>query len=150
MTRPPATAKPSQTVAAECSLSGSKNSSGSPQRFLLAVHDGGVEAAAHGGRAGDRVGAGGLGDVDLDVDDGLGAVAGRRDAGILKLGLGGFRLRIPGADHGFIGEDRAHSLPVLPFGPAPGPLRSSYTIRFLPARPLRNFGVFCRGRSGFA
>ncbi len=34
MTRPPATAKPSQTVAAECSLSGSKNTSGSPHRFL--------------------------------------------------------------------------------------------------------------------
>ncbi len=34
VTRPPATANPSQTVAAECSLSGSKNISGSPQRFL--------------------------------------------------------------------------------------------------------------------
>src|SRR5215831_11657239 len=34
VTRPPATAKPSQTVAAECSLSGSKNIKGSPQRFL--------------------------------------------------------------------------------------------------------------------
>ena len=31
---PPATAKPSQTVAAECSLSGSKNRSGSPQRLV--------------------------------------------------------------------------------------------------------------------
>ena len=34
VTRPPATANPSQTVAAECSLSGSKKRSGSPQRFL--------------------------------------------------------------------------------------------------------------------
>src|SRR2546422_7275715 len=34
VTRPPATAKPSQTVAAECSLSGSKNNSGSPQRLV--------------------------------------------------------------------------------------------------------------------
>src|SRR5579872_1663538 len=34
VTRPPATANPSQTVAAECSLSGSKNMSGSPQRFF--------------------------------------------------------------------------------------------------------------------
>ncbi len=34
VTRPPATAKPSQTVAAECSLSGSKNMSVSPHRFL--------------------------------------------------------------------------------------------------------------------
>src|SRR5207253_1639500 len=42
----------------------------------LAVHHRGVEAAAHGGRAGDGVGPRRLGDVDLDVDDGLGAVAG--------------------------------------------------------------------------
>ena len=34
VTRPPATAKPSQTVAAECSLSGSKKSRVSPHRFL--------------------------------------------------------------------------------------------------------------------
>src|SRR6516225_8557585 len=34
VTRPPATAKPSQTAAAECSLSGSKNISGSPHRFF--------------------------------------------------------------------------------------------------------------------
>ena len=34
VTRPPATAKPSHTVAAECSLSGSKNISVSPQRFF--------------------------------------------------------------------------------------------------------------------
>ena len=34
VTRPPATANPSHTLAAECSLSGSKNISGSPQRFL--------------------------------------------------------------------------------------------------------------------
>src|SRR5690242_7706237 len=33
VTRPPATAKPSQTLAAECSLSGSKNKSGSPHRL---------------------------------------------------------------------------------------------------------------------
>ena len=47
-------------MAAECSLSGSKKSSGSPQRFVIAVHDRGVEAAAHGGRAGDRIGPGRL------------------------------------------------------------------------------------------
>src|SRR5436853_6860600 len=34
VTRPPATAKPSQTVAAECSLYGSKNIRASPQRFV--------------------------------------------------------------------------------------------------------------------
>ncbi len=34
VTRPPATANPSQTVAAECSLSGSKKTSSSPQRFF--------------------------------------------------------------------------------------------------------------------
>ncbi len=34
VTRPPATANPSQTVAAECSLSGSKNINSSPQRFF--------------------------------------------------------------------------------------------------------------------
>jgi hypothetical protein len=34
VTRPPATAKPSHTAAAECSLSGSKNMRVSPQRFL--------------------------------------------------------------------------------------------------------------------
>src|SRR5436309_12884579 len=34
VTRPPATAKPSHTDAAECSLSGSKNMSGSPHRFV--------------------------------------------------------------------------------------------------------------------
>ena len=47
---------------------------------LVAVHHGRVEAAAHRGRAGDRVGPGRLGDVDLDVDDGLGAVAGGGNA----------------------------------------------------------------------
>src|SRR5262249_285369 len=52
---------------------------------LVAVHDGGVEAAAHGGRAGDRVGPCRLGDVDLDVDDGLRAVAGGRDPRVLEL-----------------------------------------------------------------
>ena len=34
MTRPPATANPSHTAAAECSLSGSKNMRESPHRFL--------------------------------------------------------------------------------------------------------------------
>src|SRR4029077_20098571 len=34
VTRPPATAKPSQTEAAECSLSGSKNMSASPHRLV--------------------------------------------------------------------------------------------------------------------
>src|SRR5262245_28237944 len=35
VTRPPATANPSHTAAAECSLSGSKNMRGSPHRFLM-------------------------------------------------------------------------------------------------------------------
>ena len=34
VTRPPATANPSHTAAAECSLSGSKNIRGSPNRFV--------------------------------------------------------------------------------------------------------------------
>src|SRR5262249_12552182 len=63
---------------------------------LAAAHDGGVEPAAHGGRAGDRVGPRGLADPDLDVDDSLGPVARGRDPGVLVLrpnrlpgGLGG-------------------------------------------------------------
>src|SRR5262249_8698717 len=59
------------------------------------VHDRGVEAAPHRGRAGDRVGARRLADPDLDVDDGLGAVAGGGNprvremlpVGLLELGI---------------------------------------------------------------
>ena len=54
------------------------------------VHDRGVEAAAHRGRAGDRIGAGRLADPDLDVDDGLGAVARGRDPGIREMPSVGF------------------------------------------------------------
>src|SRR5262249_15635491 len=54
-------------------------------QVLLAVHDRGVEAAAHGRRAGDRVGAGRLGDVDLNVDHRLGPVTSRWHPRVLKL-----------------------------------------------------------------
>ncbi len=59
--------------------------------IAIAIHDGRVEAAAHRGRAGDRIGPGGLGNVDLDVDHGFRAVTGGRNARILELlalGLG--------------------------------------------------------------
>src|SRR5205823_2440524 len=66
--------------------------------IALAVHHRGVEAAAHGGGTGDRIGAGGLADVDLDVDHGFRAVAGGRDAWVLELLLAAFleRLRCAG------------------------------------------------------
>src|SRR5262249_21737324 len=101
----------------------------------LGIHDGPVEPAAHRRGAGDRGGPGGLSDVDLHVHDGLGAVASRRDARVLVAGLGGLGLWFARA-HRLIGEDRAHFLPVLPCDPAPGPLRSWYTIRLIPARPI--------------
>src|ERR1019366_6790920 len=72
------------------------------------VHDGRVEAAAHGGGAGDRIRAGCLRDMNLDMDDGFGAVASGGHAWILKFRL--FRrfddLGDPLADH-----SSTHSVP---------------------------------------
>src|SRR5947207_1533941 len=56
-------------------------------QVLIAVHDCGVVAAAHVGRAGDRKRAGCLANVNLNVHDGLGAVASRGNAWILKFSL---------------------------------------------------------------
>ena len=90
-------------------------------QVLVAVHDGGVEAAAHRGRAGDRVGPRRLGDVDLDVDDGLGAVAGGRNARILELGVGGFAKGVGGAAYRSGRYGAAHVTPFLwPGGRCPG------------------------------
>jgi hypothetical protein len=61
---------------------------------LHPVHDRRVVAAAHGGRAGDRVSPGGLADLDLDVHDGFSAVARGRDAGVLEGGVRGLFLRL--------------------------------------------------------
>ena len=85
VTRPPATANPSQTVAAECSLSGSKNMSGSPQRFWPPFITAALKPPPIVVELVIGIGAGRLADVDLDVDDGLGAVAGRRHAGEGKM-----------------------------------------------------------------
>src|SRR5437879_1037349 len=61
-----------------------KEDQGIAPKVGLAVHDGGVVAAAHGGRAGYGIGACGLGDVDLHMDDGLRAIAGRGNPRVLK------------------------------------------------------------------
>src|SRR5208282_2736418 len=49
------------------------------------VHHCGVEAASHRGRAGDGIGAGGLADPGLDVDDRLGAVTRHRHSRERKM-----------------------------------------------------------------
>src|SRR5262249_2736274 len=76
----------------------------------LPVHDGRVEPAAHGGRAGDRIRAGRLADAYLDVDDRLCSVAGGRDAGVLIAGLDSFSDRLRGAG-GPRGHGNAHDSP---------------------------------------
>src|SRR5208337_5043424 len=49
------------------------------------IHHRGVEAASHRGRAGDGIGAGGLADPGLDVDDRLGAVTRHRHSRERKM-----------------------------------------------------------------
>ena len=49
------------------------------------VHDRGVEAASHRGRAGDGIGTRGLADMDLDVNHRLGTVARRWHSRIRKM-----------------------------------------------------------------
>ena len=85
VTRPPATAKPSHTRGRRMLALGLEEHQRVAPEVLAAVHHRGVEAAAHRRRAGDRIGTSGLADVDLDVDDRLGAVARRRHSRKRKM-----------------------------------------------------------------
>ena len=85
VTRPPAAAKPSQNDGRRVlALRLDEHELIAPQ-IRHAVHDGLVEPAAHRRRAGDRKRTGALRDARLDPDDGLGAVARGRDAGVGEL-----------------------------------------------------------------
>ena len=72
-------------MAAECSLSGSKNMSGSPQRFLSPFMTAALKPPPIVVELVIGIGAGGLADLDLDVDDRLGAVARHRHSRERKM-----------------------------------------------------------------